>query len=211
MPRPALAGRGVGCRGEGDRCRRKQSVDGLLPALTANPTVATAIADAVAAAATAVERHDGKALAIAHGRLWATLMGGAYAQTLAATKAGDADSAAAWLLLRDFKPTTKFARPSANATLAMQQLRQGKITAAQAAEAVRADLLDTYQARLESSLNTIVDTASRQTLPDASGSGRSDRRLLGHPGPGARRAAGWHGAGRGRQDLHRHPDQRRSG
>jgi high-affinity iron transporter len=93
------------------------------------------------------------------------MMGGAYAQTVAATKAGDTDAAASWLLLRDFKPTTKFVRPSANATLAMQQMRQGKITATQATEAVRADLLDTYQALLESSLNTIADTPPSKLSP----------------------------------------------
>jgi high-affinity iron transporter len=136
----------------------EEAARALLPALTADPAAHRDITDAFAAAADAVARDDSRVLAIAHGRLWATMARGACAETIAAITAGDTERAAAWLLLRDFRPTTQFARPSADATLAVQRLRQGEIQPAEAVEAIRADLLDTYQSRLEAALDAVAGT-----------------------------------------------------
>ena len=128
----------------------------LLTLLTADQESAAALRTALAAAAAAVGDEDPAALATAHGQIWATLVRGAYAETMAAVRDGDADSAAAWLLLRDFRLTTRFDRPNADATLAVAGLARGEISTAQAGQAVSADLLDTYQARLEATLNEIA-------------------------------------------------------
>jgi high-affinity iron transporter len=138
------------------------SADLLAPEFVADPTIAPALDAGLAAADNAVARQDSAALALAHGVIWSTLTRGAFAQTVAAVEAGDADAAGAWLLVRDFRVTTRFDRPNGDATLAVEGLREGKIAPANAAETVRVDLLDTYQARLESTLNTLSGTS-----PDA--------------------------------------------
>jgi high-affinity iron transporter len=115
----------------------------VLPLFTADAAIAPAVKAELKAASDAVARNDAPGLAIAHGQIWSMLVRGAYAQTLAAVAAGDAADAARWLLLRDFRLTTKFDRPNANATLAVEQLRLGKITPDDAAATIRADLLDT--------------------------------------------------------------------
>ena len=50
--------------------------------------------------------------------------------------------------LREYRTATRFTRPGAHATLALDQLGRGKITAKAAEQAVEKDLLDAYQARL---------------------------------------------------------------
>ena len=139
------------------------TADALTASFTADPTIAPALATSIAAANNAVSAGDPVALALEHGQVWATLVRGAYAETMAAIARGDADASAAWLLLRDFRPTTRFDRPNATATLAVKELRDGAIAPDQAGETVRADLLDTYQARLEAALNDVAGAAP-QTL-----------------------------------------------
>jgi high-affinity iron transporter len=128
----------------------------LSPSFASDVDVAQAHDAGLAAANDAVVRNDTTALALAHGHVWAALVRGSYARTIEAISNGDADSAAAWLLVRDFRVTTRFDRPNGDATLAVQALRERKITPGNAAETVRADLLDTYQARLESALSTLT-------------------------------------------------------
>jgi high-affinity iron transporter len=137
----------------------EKAADDLQLALTADPAAGEEIAAVLTTAKAAVAQRDDAALAMAHGRLWAVMMRAAYAETLAAIAAGDFAAASAWLLLRDFKPTTQFARPSAAATLALRQLQRGEVTPAAATETIRADLLDTYQTLLETALGVVVDTS----------------------------------------------------
>ena len=141
------------------------AADALLPLFRADTGAAVDVETALAAAERTVEDGDHAALGIASGRLWSTLVRAAYAETIAAVAAGDAGKAASWLLLRDFRPTTAFARPSADATLAVQRLRQREIAPAAAVETVRSDLLDTYQARLEAALNTIAGADPGELSP----------------------------------------------
>jgi high-affinity iron transporter len=141
------------------------ATDQLLPLFTADPGVAPAIEKDLAAADEAVKANDAEGLAIASGQIWATLMRGAYAETLAAVQAGDAKGAASWLLLRDFRLTTRFDRPNADSTVAVRQLAEGSATPEQVAATVQADLLDTYQARLEALLNEVANGTPGELTP----------------------------------------------
>ncbi|MCA9878247.1 MAG: FTR1 family protein, partial [Thermomicrobiales bacterium] len=141
------------------------AADQLLPLFTADPAIAPVIEQALAAAEAAVQANDAEGLAIASGQIWATLMRGAYAETLAAVDAGDAKAAASWLLLRDFRLTTRFDRPNANATVAVRQLADGAAQPDQVAAVVQADLLDTYQARLEALLNEVANATPGELTP----------------------------------------------
>ena len=154
---PAQAAQGVAAA--------QAAADDLLPLFTADPSIAPGIEQDLAAAQTAVAANDAEGLAVASGRLWATLMRGAYAETLAAVAAGDAQAAASWLLLRDFRLTTRFDRPNADATVAVRQLADGTATPEQVAAIVQADLLDTYQARLEALLNEVATGTPGELTP----------------------------------------------
>ncbi|WP_037408766.1 FTR1 family iron permease [Candidatus Solirubrobacter pratensis] len=107
-----------------------------------------AVRAALAAAARAARTGDQPGLAAARGAVRAALFHGAYDKTLAATAAGDAATARRWLLLREYRTATRFTRPGAGATLALDQLARGTLSAAAARQAVAKDLLDAYQARL---------------------------------------------------------------
>jgi high-affinity iron transporter len=135
------------------------SVALLTPSFAADVDVLQDLEAGLAVASNAVAGNDTTALALAHGQIWSALVRGSYTRTLEAITNGDANGAAAWLLVRDFRFTTRFDRPDGNATLALQGMREGKIAPGNAAETVRADLLDTYQARLESALNTLTGTS----------------------------------------------------
>ncbi|HWK26567.1 MAG TPA: FTR1 family protein [Solirubrobacter sp.] len=107
-----------------------------------------AIGDGLKAAASAARAGDQTALAAARGSVRAGLFRGAYSVTTEATARGDAATAKRWLLLREYRTATRFTRPGAHATLALDQLARGKTTPRAAEQAVAKDLLDAYQARL---------------------------------------------------------------
>ncbi|HWV24055.1 MAG TPA: FTR1 family protein [Thermomicrobiales bacterium] len=113
--------------------------------------------DAVAA----VEASDPAALASARGTIWTAMLGAAYMQITSAVAVGDAGTAGSWLLLREFRPTTKFSRPGANATLSIRNLKDGSISPDEALAAINADLLDTYQSKLDDELLTLTTATSK--------------------------------------------------
>lgn len=141
------------------------AADAIAPRFTADPAAANALTSAMTAALHAAEADDASALAVASGQAWAALMRGAYSETLAAVEANDAAAAASWLLLRDFRLTTRFDRPNADSTVAVQQLSAGNATPEQVVATIQADLLDTYQARLEAMLNDIAAVDPAQLSP----------------------------------------------
>jgi high-affinity iron transporter len=98
-------------------------------------------------------RRDDVRLAAARGTLRAALLGGAYRVTLAAVAGRDAATAEDWLLLREFRRTTRFTRPGIDATNAVKGLASGDVSARAASLAVKKDLLDAYQSRLLDALN----------------------------------------------------------
>jgi high-affinity iron transporter len=114
-----------------------------------------AAAPGLAAAENAAAAGDSVALEIARALTWTTILGEAVERATAAAAAGDVEKARAWFLVREFRKPTRFTRPGADGTLALRALGEGRLGADAAAAAMRADLLDTYQARLRSSLETV--------------------------------------------------------
>ena len=108
------------------------------------PEVDTAVA--------AARSGDALGLATARGAVWTALLKLSSERVFAALAAGDTKLAALWLPLRDYRPSTRFSRPSADATLAVRHLAAGTISPDEALAAVRADLFDTYQAQLNGAL-----------------------------------------------------------
>ncbi len=146
----------------------EQAATGIVPLLTADATAGPDLLAALAAARQAVAADDGAALAIARGQAWTAMLRGAYAETIAAAGRGDAATADQWLLLREFRQTTKLWQPSTAATRAVRQLADGSITPDQAVQAIDADLLDTYQGRLNAVLeDATVANQQRYTLSQA--------------------------------------------
>ena len=72
-------------------------------------------------------------------------------------RAGDVEGARAWLLVREFRPPTRFSRAGVDATVALDDLTAGPAPPGQAAEDVRRDLLDTYDARLRTALDETLE------------------------------------------------------
>ena len=104
---------------------------------------------------------DAPALARASARLWTTLLQAGLEGAVADAKAGDAAAARNWLLVREYRAPTRFTRAGTDATLAVTGLARGETTPKAAARAVRADLLDTYEARLRTTLQSAVAAARR--------------------------------------------------
>lgn len=152
----------------GDNNAAQHDLDGIakdvatFTSLIANAPVAkTSIETAWSDAQGAVKAKDADALASARGTLWTAMLGAGYAETIAAVRANDAKTAGAWLLLREFRPTTKFARPGADATLAVKNLEAGTISSDEAVAVINADLLDTYQSKLDAELTTLADATTK--------------------------------------------------
>jgi high-affinity iron transporter len=123
----------------------------------ADPSAGRAAQAALAAAGRAARRGDATRLAAARGAARAAIFRGSYAATLGAVGRGDAAAARSWLLLREFRTATRFTRPGADATLAVERLAAGTLDARRARDAVGKDLLDAYQARLRD----LLDDAGR--------------------------------------------------
>ena len=114
----------------------------------ADRAVRSALADAWAAA----RAGDRVALAAAAGALRSALLQGTYAAALKATVEGDADAARGWLKVREFRTATRFTRPGADGTLAVERLAARTLAPAAARRVVERDLLDAYGARLSEHL-----------------------------------------------------------
>jgi high-affinity iron transporter len=131
----------------------------IVPMLTADPAIGGELGRYLDDARTAVERNDNAALAIAKGQLSTGLLRASYRETIAAVQSGDFDSAGAWLLVREYRPTTKFSGPDAKATIALASLRDGDITTEDAMTSISADLLDAYQGQLDTAVADAAQAA----------------------------------------------------
>ena len=109
----------------------------------------------------AVARGDEVALAAGRAGLGTAVLGAAYRLVLASLGRGDVAESERWLLVREFRPPTRFSRPGADATLAVALLADGRGSRKAALAAVRADYLDTYQARLRTALETGREALAR--------------------------------------------------
>jgi high-affinity iron transporter len=99
--------------------------------------------------------------AAARSQLWTALLDGSRIVVESAITDGDAAKAQAWLPLREFRRSTRFARPNADATLALEALANGTAKPEVALQATHADLLDTYQARLNTALADLAAADAR--------------------------------------------------
>jgi high-affinity iron transporter len=127
----------------------------------AAPDAARRVRAALSAAVEAASEGDDAALGAARGRLRAALLGGAYEATVSAARRGDATAAARWLLLREFRKATRFTRPGVDATNALRALRRGRTSGRRAALAVKKDLLDAYQSRLQDELEEAAGASAK--------------------------------------------------
>ncbi len=148
------------------RSARQRYARSLRPDLAAvDPSAERAARAAVADAVTAAAANDRTELAAARGAFRAAALRGAYAGATEAAGNGDAAAAAQWLLLREFRTATRFTRPGADATLAVQGLAAKRVSPAAARAAVTKDLLDAYQSRLREHLDDAARGAE-QGLPE---------------------------------------------
>jgi high-affinity iron transporter len=120
---------------------------------------------ALAAARDAQAAGDEVGLAAARGRAIAALRQAAFGTAVAAARRGDAAQARRWLLVRDFRQSTRFTRPGVDATAALIGMRKGDVQPADAALAVRKDLLDAYQSRLATNLDDAALAGERGFAP----------------------------------------------
>lgn len=107
---------------------------------------------------------DTATFAAARATLWTGLLETSYQEVQRAIENNDAESAKRWLSLREFRQATRFSRPNADATLAIKKFAEGLLSTEETLAIVRADLLDTYQARLSEALSDVV-AASKQDFP----------------------------------------------
>lgn len=108
------------------------------------------------AASQALTAGQAPAFAAARAQIWTAVLAGSYTVVEQAVNQGDAAVAQAWLPVREFRATTRFSRPDTGATLGIAALARGALPAAEALLALRADLLDTYQAGLTEALHDLA-------------------------------------------------------
>jgi high-affinity iron transporter len=101
----------------------------------------------------AINADNAPAFAAIRSQLWTALLDGSTQIVVTATNTGDGTMAAQWLTLRDFRTSTRFSRPGADATLAVKALASGTVVGSEALVAVEADLYDTYQGQLVAALS----------------------------------------------------------
>ncbi|MDW8324941.1 MAG: FTR1 family protein [Anaerolineales bacterium] len=99
--------------------------------------------------------------AAARAQVWTAILAGGYAVVEQAVLRGDAATAREWLGVREFRQATRFSRPDADATLAIERLGRNAVTPAETVTTLRADLFDTYQARLNEALSNLAAAQSR--------------------------------------------------
>jgi high-affinity iron transporter len=125
------------------------------------PDAYAAVNQALTDAGAAVEAGDLDLLSQTRGQVWTGMLLGSYQMAHEAAQNGHPDEALLWLSLRDYRTSTRFSRPGADATLALQAQSRGELSAEEAAAAVRADLLDGYQVQLSKSLSDLADAHTR--------------------------------------------------
>lgn len=126
--------------------------EALTVVLEDRPSARRTAADALDAADAGIAAGDGRAVGAARATVWTTVLRAATEEAIRATRRGDMDTAHAWLLVREFRPPTRFSRAAADATLALDALAADRLKPGAAAAIVRADLFDTYDGRLRAAL-----------------------------------------------------------
>ena len=120
-----------------------------------NPDAHVRVTSAFSDLKNSVSRSDPAAFAAARAQAWTGILAGSYTIVEDAIQNGDGTTARTWLLLREFRTATRFSRPNIGATVTVENFISGNTSAEDALLAVRADVLDTYQARLRESLHDL--------------------------------------------------------
>jgi high-affinity iron transporter len=123
---------------------------------------AQAAEQALIDAQTAAKNGDAIALTQARADYRTALAWAGYTATLTSVQSGDAESAARWLKLREFKKSSRLNPPTASATRAVQMLAQGGLAPEQAATTIAADLDETYQTLMNGALQATIEATERQ-------------------------------------------------
>jgi high-affinity iron transporter len=126
-------------------------------ALADHPVALRRAQAAIGDARDAVVQGDEARLAAARAVVWTSILQTSFAEASGATARGQIALARSWLLVREFRPPTRFSRAAADATLALDGLAAGSLAPLKAAGTVRRDLLDTYDARLRTALASVRD------------------------------------------------------
>ncbi|MCW5874671.1 MAG: FTR1 family protein [Anaerolineales bacterium] len=121
-----------------------------------DPAAAEGLRSAFVDMAAAVAAQDTPAFAAARAQAWTAVLAASYHIVEQAVQAGDTPTAQAWLLVREFRTASRFARPNGDATVALQSLAIGEMDSETAQQFLRADLYDTYQARLNEALRELA-------------------------------------------------------
>ena len=120
-----------------------------------DPDAHLRIISAFGSLAVSASRSDATAFAAARAQAWTGILAGSYVLVEEAIQNGNGLVAQTWLPVREFRMATRFSRPNVSATLAVEGYMQGTVSADDVLLSVRADLLDTYQARLTESLRDL--------------------------------------------------------
>src|SRR5215207_1213087 len=120
-----------------------------------NPKADLRITSAFDSLAAGASRDDVVSFAAARARAWTGILAGSYAVVEDAIQNTDGLTAQKWLPLREFRTATRFSRPTVGATVTVESFTAGNTSADEALLSVRADVLDTYQARLTESLHDL--------------------------------------------------------
>jgi high-affinity iron transporter len=120
-----------------------------------NPDAHLRITSAFEALGESIRRGDATSFAAARAQAWTGILAGSYSIVEEAIQSGDGLTAQKWLSLREFRTATRFSRPNVGATVTVESFISGNTSANDALLSVRADMLDTYQARLTESLHDL--------------------------------------------------------
>ena len=120
-----------------------------------NPDAHLRVLSAFATLKDSISPVDLTSFAAARSQAWTGILAGSYETVEDAILNGDGLTAQTWLPLREFRTATRFSRPNVGATVAVESFILGDISASDVLLSVRADVLDTYQARMTESLHDL--------------------------------------------------------
>ena len=129
---------------------------GLSDAISvSNPEADLRISSAFGSLTDNVSSGDAASFAAARAQVWTGILSGSYSIVEDGIQNGDGRTAQEWLPLREFRTATRFSRPNVGATVTLKSFISGDTPVEDALLSVRADVLDTYQARLAESLQDL--------------------------------------------------------
>ena len=143
----------------GQASKAYQTVQGEWQA--ADPAAAREVGAALKDADAAARQGDEIVLNRAGAAAWTALLRGAYTGLQQSVQAGNANAARDWLAAREFRVASPLTRLNVDATGAIEALATGTLKPEAALKAVRSDVLDGYQARLNDALRELEISQAR--------------------------------------------------